>query len=250
VRPGQQIGGGLVKIFKLAAVVMVAVSAAFVIVAVAPESAAELAGNGWSDAGLVTDATMLSIWALGHCDTLDGPLIKLARKALESGNVNFVLPWVREKDEGEIKQAFQHATFVRKLGAQARELADHHFLETLVRIHRAGEGAPYTGLKPAGADLGPMIPTADNAVVDGSIETVIDMLTHAIRDGVNQHFHAVWEARKFDVDDLAAGRSYVEAYVSYIHYVERLWQDAIGAAQGHYPASEEEAQPAHHTHVH
>src|SRR5512134_4067274 len=76
--------------------------------------------------------------AFGHCDTLDGPVIQLARQALETGNVNLVLPWVRSADEDEIRHAFEHAQAVRKLGPEARNLADTHFFETLVRIHRAG----------------------------------------------------------------------------------------------------------------
>src|SRR5512139_2379035 len=121
--------------------------------------------------GLGTGLALLG--AFGHCDTLDGPVIQLARKALETGNVNLVLPWVRVQDEQEIGHAFEHAVAVRKLGPEARELADAHFFETLVRIHRASEGAPYTGLKPAGLDLGPAVPAADKALEDGAIEPVI-----------------------------------------------------------------------------
>ena len=203
------------------------------------------AHSGWS-----ADAQILLVWAIGHCDTLDGPLVKLARKALEVGNVNLVLPWVPPTDETEVKHAFQHAAAVRKLGSQARELADHHFLETLVRIHRAGEGAPYTGLKPAGTDLGPAVPAADNALVDGSIDKVIELLVNAVRNGARKHFQEAWNRRKFDVDDVASGREYVEAYVPYIHYVERLWVDATTGAHGHYPEEAPHAHTAHHAHEH
>lgn len=185
------------------------------------------------------------VWAFGHCDGMDGPVVTLAHKALESENVNLVLPWVRKQDEDEILHAFEHAVAVRKLGPQARALADQHFFETLVRVHRAGEGAPFTGLKPAGRDLGPAIPAADRALEDGSVEKVVSLLTEAVRQGVHKHFHAATSRRKFDVNDVAAGRNYVEAYVPYIHYVERLWRDATGAAHGH---RVEHAEPAVHEH--
>lgn len=188
---------------------------------------------------------LLLAWAIGHCDTLDGPVVNLARKALETGNVNQVLPWVRASDEAEIKAAFGHALEVRKLGPQARELADRHFFETLVRIHRAGEGAPFTGLKAAGQDLGPAIPAADQALEDGSIEKVVTMLTEELRQGVHRHFHAAIAHRNFAVDDVKAGRRFVEAYVPYIHYVERLWQTISGEAHGHHP---ETAARQHHPH--
>ena len=198
-------------------------------------------------AGIADGATtsLLLAWAVGHCDTLDGPVVNLARKALETGNVNQVLPWVRASDEDEIRTAFGHAREVRKLGAQARELADEHFFETLVRIHRAGEGASYTGLKPAGRDLGPAIPAADKALEDGSIEKVVTLLTEELRQGIHRHFHAAIERKNFAVDDVKAGRRFVEAYVPYIHYVERLWQAMSGEAHGHHPQA---AAHQHHSH--
>ena len=193
------------------------------------------------------DAGVL-VWALGHCDGIDGPVVSLARKALDSGNVNLVLPWVRKDDEAEIRHAFEHAASVRKLGPQAKALADHHFFETLVRVHRAGEGAPYTGLKPAGRDLGPAIPAADRALEDDSVDTVVKLITEAVRQGVHKHFHAAMGRKKFDVNDVAAGREYVEAYVPYIHYVERLWQDATGAAHGHHAEHATHEEHAAHEH--
>jgi hypothetical protein len=216
-------------------------AAAVVLVALADRAVALLLGSepvfpalagGGAGAGML-------VFALGHCDGIDGPVVTLARKALEAGNVNLVLPWVREQDEEEIRHAFEHAHSVRQLGAKAKTLADRHFFETLVRVHRAGEGAPYTGLKPAGRDLGPAIPAADRALDDGSIEKVVSLLCEAVRQGVHRHFHAAMSHKQFDVNDVVAGREYVEAYVPYIHYVERLWRDSTGAAHGHHAGREE-----------
>lgn len=178
---------------------------------------------------------LLLLFALGHCDTLDGPLATLAKKALEEKNVNLVLPWVRADDEREIRHAFDHAQAVRGLGAQARSLADRHFLETLVRIHRAGEGAPFTGLKPAGFDLGPAVPAADQALKTGSPEALAKLLIDAVAAGLRERFRAAAQRSAFDPNDVAAGRRFVEAYVPYVHYVEELWESATGAAHGHAP---------------
>jgi hypothetical protein len=52
-----------------------------------------------------------------------------------------------------------------------------YFFETLVRIHRAGEGAPYTGLKLVGRDLGPAIPAGDKALDTGNVELVVKLLS-------------------------------------------------------------------------
>jgi hypothetical protein len=153
-----------------------------------------------------------------------------------------VLPWVPKDGEPEIRGAFGHTLSVRKLGPEAKSLADTFFFETLVRVHRASEGAPYTGLKPAGLDLGPAIPAADQALDIGSTEAVERLLTDAIRKGLREHFHAATSQKKFAPNDVAAGRRYVEAYVTYVHYVEGIWEAAIASAKGHYP---EPAPSAH-----
>lgn len=108
--------------------------------------------------------------------------VMAARKALDTGNVNLVLIWARKADEPEIRSAFQKTLAVRKLNPQARELADMHFFETLVRVHRAGEGASFTGLKPAGRDLGPAIPAGDKAIVTGSTDALHKLLTDKVRE--------------------------------------------------------------------
>jgi hypothetical protein len=160
--------------------------------------------------------------AAAHCDGVDGPVVKAAQQALATGNVNFVLIWARAADEAEIKVAFAKTLAVRKLNPEAKELADLYFFETLVRIHRAGEGAPYTGLKPAGRDLGPAIPAADKAIEMGSAEQLVKWIASGSANGILERFQAVTAAKKFNTDDVSAGREYVKAYVEFVHYVEAL----------------------------
>ena len=173
-----------------------------------------------------------------HCDGMDGPVVTAARKALETGNVNLVLIWVQKKDEGEIKKAFQKTLAVRKLNPEAKELADMYFFESLVRIHRAGEGAPYTGLKPAERDLGPAIPAADKAIIEGNVEPLLKLLTQTIQEGIHEQFKQVMAKRNYKADDVKAGREYIRAYVTFIHYVEGIYEAAKKAAHGHYSESE------------
>jgi hypothetical protein len=176
--------------------------------------------------------------ALAHCDGLDGPVVKAAQTALDTRNVALVLVWVQSTDESEIRAAFEHTLAVRALSPQAKELADRYFFETLVRVHRAGEGAPYTGLKPAGRDLGPAIPAADKAIEDGSIEPVGKLLTEAMHTTLLEHFRAVLSAKAFEANDVVAGREYVTAYVEFIHYVERLHEAITTSAHGHFGETE------------
>ena len=176
-------------------------------------------------------ASATSVFA--HCDTLDGPVVKAARAALEAANVNLVLPWVQKDHESEIKQAFDKTMAVRKFNAQARELADMYFFETIVRVHRSGEGAPYTGLKPVGSDLGPAIPAADKALEDGKLEPLAKLLTTATHDALQKQFEEVRARRNYRKEDVEAGRDYVRAYVEYVHYLEGLYSAASGVTSEH-----------------
>lgn len=187
--------------------------------------------------------------AMAHCDGMDGPVVKAAQTALAAGDVNLVLIWVQKKDEAEIRKAFDQTLTVRKLSADAKQLADTWFFETLVRVHRAGEGFPYTGLQPAGRDLGPAIPAADKALETGSIDDVLKLLPEATHDGVREHFAKVMAKKKFNKDDVDAGREFVEAYVFFVHYVEGRYEgaDHTAAGCGHMAAH---TQPTHAEHEH
>lgn len=173
-----------------------------------------------------------------HCDGMDGPVVQAAQKAIATGDVNLVLIWVQKTDEDQIKKNFNQTVAVRKLSAEARELGDTHFFETLVRVHRAGEGAPFTGLKPAGRDLGPAIPAADQALRDANVEPLIKLVTTTIQDRVRNHFNEAVAKQKFAKDDVEAGRAFVKAYMEYIHCVEALYEAATHSAHGHYDDTE------------
>ena len=169
-------------------------------------------------AGLAVSASP----AAAHCDSMDGPVVKAARLAIASGKVELVLVWVRPQDEPEIREAFARTLAVRRLGADAETLADRWFFETLVRVHRAGEGEPYTGLKPAGTEPSPGIAAADQAVALGNLDALAAGVTDHLGAALRERFERVQALRDYDPGDVEAGRRYVQAYVEFIHFVEQL----------------------------
>jgi len=192
--------------------------------------------------GRAKSIPLLIPFFIAHCDTENGPVIQAAKKALETKNIDLVLVWIQEKDEAELKKAFEDALVVRKLDPKARELADHYFFETLVRIHRAGEGAPYTGIKPGGIEE-PAIAAADKAVARGTVDDLTKEISALASDGIRDRFKILMERKKHKDESVAAGREYVEAYVTFIHFVEKIHNDAAGV-----PAPEEggEGSSGHH----
>lgn len=180
---------------------------------------------------LSTLLLVLPTGALAHCDTLDGPVVQDARKALEQGNLTPALKWVAPADEAEIKTAFEQTVQVRKLGPAAQELADRYFFETLVRLHRGHEGAPYTGLKPAGEVPKP-IAMADQALEKGSVDTLVGKILEHTEQGIRERFTAALAAKKRAGESVNLGRKYVEDYVSFIHYVEGIANQVHGETHG------------------
>jgi Family of unknown function (DUF6448) len=195
---------------------------------------------------LCTLALLFPNKLFAHCDGMDGPVITAAKQALETGDINPVLIWVPKSDEAEIRNVFQKTLAVRKLNPEAKELADMYFFETLVRIHRAGEGEPYTGIQPAGRDLGPAIPAADKAISDGKLETLYKILIDKIHEGLHVRFQEVMKKKDFKKNDVDAGREFVEAYVPFVHYVEALYDTAAkGGGHGHSQEAEKGGEHKH-----
>jgi hypothetical protein len=182
--------------------------------------------------------------AAAHCDTLDGPVVQDARLALDKGEVTPVLKWIRPDDEKEIREAFEKTLAVRTKGAEAKDLADRYFFETLVRVHRAGEGAPFTGLKPAGTEVEPGIAAADQALERGSVDAAVELATRAVAQGIHERYEKAAAARAHKDESVAAGREYVEAYVGFIHFVEGI--HAMASATGSPHGEAAEAGPAGH----
>lgn len=158
--------------------------------------------------------------AFAHCDTMQGPLIRDAQKAIQENNVNIVLKWVPETDEAEIKDAFNQTMKVRILSPEAEKLADKSFFETLVRIHRAGEGVPFTGVKPVGTPIDPKIAAADKAIATGNLTPLKALLPQKDRAELAERFDKAMALKNFNVNDVKAGREYIEAYVKFFKFAE------------------------------
>ena len=180
-----------------------------------------------------------------HCDSLDGPVVRAARVAIETGDVNHVLPYVPAADEREIVEAFELAGAVRPLGAEARRLADTAFFETVVRVHRAGEGAPYTGLKPAGLDVGPVIPVAERAIESGSSEELKALVCGLVEHELEHRFQQLLELEPAN-GDVAANRKYVEAMLGLQVWAHSLYLASQARPHEHGEHSHEQHEELAH----
>ena len=177
--------------------------------------------------------------AQAHCDSLDGPVAKAVQKALETGNVNPVLAYAPATAEAEIRTALEKSRKVRGLGSDARALADQSFMETVICLHRAGEGAAYTGLKPAGADYGPVIPSAEHAVETGDLTRLRAVLNQEIDHALRERLAQVRALQKASLEPTTAAevphaRERITAELGFVTFAETIRQAVHGRGAEHH----------------
>lgn len=175
-----------------------------------------------------------------HCDSLDGPVVAAARQALEAQDVEVVLPYVYAGGESEVRTMFDTVLPVRSQSPEARAVADRLFFETVVRVHRAGEGAPYTGIKPAGLSVGRVIPLAEHSIESGSSEALVGFLNDVLRDEFTSRLEHVKLLDAMKHLSLDFARRHVEAMLGFEVYAHHVYQ-ALSA-----PAIHNESDLVHH----
>lgn len=158
--------------------------------------------------------------ASAHCDTMDGPTSKDGKLALERNNLNYALKWIEADGEQELRSIFDKSLKVRALSPEAQELADRYFLENLVRVHRAGEGAPFEGLKPSGTPVDEKVAAADRSIETGDLAPLAALMPREQVPELERRFAQAMALKNYAVDDVDAGRAYVHAYVRFFKFAE------------------------------
>lgn len=185
--------------------------------------------------------------ASAHCDAIDGPVVTDARKDLDAGKLERTLKWISAGDEAEVKSAFVLAQKVKKQGPEARQLAEKYFFETVVRVHRDMEGAPYTGLKEPGYGATPLVKSVDAALESGSIAAVEAAVQKQVKEGIAKRFADARAKKARSTQSVEAGRAYVHAYVELMHYIEHVY-DLAGTPVGGGHGADAAAGGAAHQH--
>jgi hypothetical protein len=159
-----------------------------------------------------------------YCDSMDGPVVKAAEVALEMENVNYALPYILEKYEDELKDAFERTIQVRELSGDAAELADYWFFETTVRLHLKGRKRPYNGLKPSGINGDPVLSMADQAINNENLKDLMNFLLNSIKEDVDVRFDDVVSKKDYDINDIDDARDYVDSMLNFYFYLQQLFK--------------------------
>lgn len=162
-----------------------------------------------------------SFSATAHCDSYDGPTIKDAQRALETNNVDLVLKWISPEQESEVISLFNKTYALKSSDKEIYDIVEKHFFETVVRLHRETEGAPYTGLKPAGTTKR-IILLSDKTLEEKDISEFLNKLNTHIGKVIKAKYEKVIALNKVKNETAAKGREYVKAYVDYTHTIEAI----------------------------
>ena len=182
--------------------------------------------------------------ASAHCDTMEGPTVADGFKAMETNNVNYVLKWVQPKYEKEITEKFDLSMKVKDLSPNAKVLAEQYFFSELVRVHRAGENAPFDGLKPYGTPIDEKVKAADKSIEVGNLSPIEGLIEKEKMPELKERFERVMALKNFDVNNVEAGREYIEAYVMFFKFAEGE-EEHHGAVEGHGAVASHGAASAH-----
>ena len=170
--------------------------------------------------------------ASAHCDGMDGPVITEAKAALEKRDVTPLLKWVPQQEERELKNAFTKTLQERSASKGSPEAVDKQFFSTLVRIHRESEGAPFTGIKPAG-QIKPIVAATDASLNEKNADRVVKHVLTQLEKSIRDKFIAASESKEHANDSVEKGRIFVSNYVKYVHFVEALSNMAENEPEHH-----------------
>ena len=187
---------------------------------------------------------MSPLTASAHCDTMEGTTVADGFKAMDTNNINYVLKWVQPKYEKEITEKFNLSMKVKDLSPNAKVLAEQYFFSELVRVHRAGENAPFDGLKPYGTPIDEKVKAADKSIEVGNLSPLEGLLEKEKMPELKERFERVMALKNFDVNNVEAGREYIEAYVMFFKFAEGE-EEHHGAVEGHGAVASHGAASAH-----
>ena len=85
-------------------------------------------------------------------------------------------------------------------------------------------------MKPAGLSEGPVVPRAEKAIETEDPGETIGFILKTVEDDLTHRFHHVMEKKAYDMNDVAAGREFIEAFIGWVVYSHHLYLSVTNAA--------------------
>jgi cell division inhibitor SulA len=128
-----------------------------------------------------------------HHDAGNGPVMKAAKMALETGNANYVLIWVPEESENSLKNILEKTCCERSVRRNMQNRTIDWYFETVNRLHSANDGALYSCLKHGRRDEIPIVPMMERAIETGNLEKILGFIPNTLLADMRERFHHVMD---------------------------------------------------------
>jgi len=161
-------------------------------------------------------------------DAGNGPVIKAAKMALETGNPNYILIWIPEESENTLKNLLEKTCCERGVQKNTGDRAINWYFETVNRFHYAGRCPHYTRMKSDRLYGNQIIPDVEGAIETGNFEKIIARIPDSHVADARERFHRIRNKRNYDINNIADGRAYVSAFITFIEYVRNLSSGSAG----------------------
>lgn len=96
--------------------------------------------------------------------------------------------------------------------------------------------SPFDGLKPYGTPIDEKVKAADKSIEVGNLSPMEGLIEKKKMPELKERFERVMALKNFDVNNVEAGREYIEAYVMFFKFAEGE-EEHHWAAEGHGAAS-------------
>jgi hypothetical protein len=156
------------------------------------------------------------------CNQHDGPVTRAAKRALETGNAQYILIWIQKESENTVKNLLERACCERTTRKDSHQRTTDWFFETVNRLHSAYYGPCNLDISTKSREEKEIILLVERACESGNVEELLTIIPDASAVEMRQCFEDVMKKRDYGGKNSAAGRVYISAVVDFIACVHHL----------------------------
>lgn len=146
----------------------------------------------------------------------NGPVMRAAKMALETGNVDYILIWVPEESANTLKNLLEKTCCERTTRRKARNHSVEWYMQTINRLHSEYFRPHDLNISTKTAEERRTILQVEKACETGNFDEIATVMQVTSDEEIRRRFNEVLDKSDYDVDNIAAGRAYVSAFTDFI----------------------------------
>jgi hypothetical protein len=152
----------------------------------------------------------------------NGPVMRAAKMALETGNADHILIWVPEESENTLKNLLEKTCCERTTQRKARNHSIEWYLQTINRLHSEYYRPHDLNISTKTPEERKTILLVERACETGNFDEIATVMQITSDEEIRQRFNDVLNKSNYDMDNIAAGRAYVSAFTDFIACINSL----------------------------